>query len=53
MALAPCPAANPAVDASIAVLPFVDLSEKRDQDYFAEGLADEVTNDLTQSVDRK
>ena len=40
-------AANPAVDASIAVLPFVDLSEKRDQDYFAEGLADEVTNDLT------
>jgi len=29
-------------DKSIAVLPFVDLSEKRDQEYFADGLAEEV-----------
>jgi TolB-like protein/tetratricopeptide (TPR) repeat protein len=27
---------------SIAVLPFVDLSEKHDQEYFADGMADEV-----------
>jgi TolB-like protein/Flp pilus assembly protein TadD len=27
---------------SIAVLPFVDLSEKHDQDYFADGMAEEV-----------
>ena len=27
---------------SIAVLPFADLSEKHDQDYFADGMADEV-----------
>jgi TolB-like protein len=29
-------------DKSIAVLPFVDLSEKRDQEYFADGMAEEV-----------
>src|SRR5580692_3326127 len=27
-------------DKSIAVLPFVDLSEKRDQEYFADGMAE-------------
>jgi hypothetical protein len=27
---------------SIAVLPFLDLSERRDQEYFADGLAEEV-----------
>jgi TolB-like protein/DNA-binding winged helix-turn-helix (wHTH) protein/Flp pilus assembly protein TadD len=37
---------NPAVDASIAVLPFADLSQNQDQEYFADGLADELTNDL-------
>ena len=31
-----------APEKSIAVLPFVDLSEKHDQEYFADGLADEV-----------
>ena len=31
-------------DKSIAVLPFVDLSEKHDQAYFADGMADEVMN---------
>ena len=32
--------------ASIAVLPFVDMSPERDQDYFCEGLADELINSL-------
>ena len=31
---------------SIAVLPFVDMSEKKDQEYFADGLADELLNVL-------
>jgi TolB-like protein/DNA-binding winged helix-turn-helix (wHTH) protein len=29
-------------DKSIAVLPFLDLSEKKDQEYFADGLAEEL-----------
>ena len=32
--------------ASIAVLPFLDLSPDRDQDHFCEGLADELINSL-------
>jgi TolB-like protein/Tfp pilus assembly protein PilF len=32
---------------SIAVLPFVDLSEKKDQEYFADGMAEEVVHLLT------
>ena len=41
-------AANPISErvASIAVLPFLDLSPDRDQDYFCEGLADELINTL-------
>ena len=31
---------------SIAVLPFVDMSPERDQDYFCEGMADELINSL-------
>lgn len=31
-------------DKSIAVLPFVDLSEKRDQQYLADGMAEEILN---------
>ena len=34
------------VVASIAVLPFLDMSPDRDQDYFCEGLADELINTL-------
>jgi len=34
-------------DKSIAVLPFVDLSEKHDQEYFADGMAEEVIDLLT------
>jgi TolB-like protein/DNA-binding winged helix-turn-helix (wHTH) protein len=30
------------VDRSIAVLPFVDMSEKKDQEYFADGMAEEI-----------
>jgi TolB-like protein len=33
-----------AKDTSIAVLPFVDLSEKHDQGYFADGLAEEIVD---------
>jgi len=32
---------------SIAVLPFADLSPQRDQEYFCDGLADELINALT------
>jgi TolB-like protein/DNA-binding winged helix-turn-helix (wHTH) protein/Flp pilus assembly protein TadD len=35
-----------AIDALIAVLPFADLSQGKDQEYFSDGLADELTNDL-------
>jgi serine/threonine-protein kinase len=33
---------------SIAVLPFSDLSEKHDQEYFADGVAEEILNALAQ-----
>ena len=33
-------------DNSIAVLPFADLSEARDQQYFADGIAEEVLDRL-------
>jgi TolB-like protein len=36
------PALAPVSDKSIAVLPFADLSEKHDQEYFADGMAEEV-----------
>ena len=38
---------TPMTDRSIAVLPFVDMSEKQDQGYFADGMAEEVVNRLT------
>ncbi len=31
---------------SVAVLPFVDMSPERDQDYFCDGVAEEITNAL-------
>lgn len=34
---------------SLAVLPFADLSQARDQDYLADGLAEEILNQLAQS----
>jgi len=36
----------PAAAPSIAVLPFADLSPQRDQEYFSDGLADEILNAL-------
>jgi TolB-like protein len=33
-------------DKSIAVLPFVDMSEKKDQEYFADGITEEVLDRL-------
>jgi TolB-like protein/tetratricopeptide (TPR) repeat protein len=36
------PASAAAPEKSIAVLPFVDLSEKHDQEYFADGVAEEI-----------
>jgi adenylate cyclase len=35
-----------APDKSIAVLPFVDMSEKKDQEYFADGMAEEILDIL-------
>ena len=32
---------------SIAVMPFVDMSPQKDQDYFCEGMAEEIINALT------
>ncbi len=43
---APLPAA-PRDTPSIAVLPFADMSPGRDQDYFCEGVAEEILNALT------
>jgi TolB-like protein/tetratricopeptide (TPR) repeat protein len=48
----PVPAAATAVkaivapDKSVAVLPFADMSEKKDQGYFADGIAEEVLDRL-------
>ena len=36
-----------AAKASIAVLPFVDMSPDKDQDHFCEGMAEEIINALT------
>lgn len=38
---------------SIAVLPFVDLSEKKDQEYFADGLAEELLDLLARVPELK
>ena len=41
------PSAQPALgDYSIAVLPFADMSEKKDQEYFADGMAEEILDIL-------
>ena len=37
-------ATNVVRDKSIAVLPFADMSEKKDQEYFADGMAEEILN---------
>ena len=44
-------ATNVVSDKSIAVLPFVDMSEKKDQEYFSDGLSEELIDMLTKVPD--
>jgi len=44
-------AASAAGDKSIAVLPFVDMSEQRDQEYFSDGLSEELIDQLSRNQD--
>jgi len=46
-ALSTPPAAAPIPDKSVAVLPFLDMSEKKDQEYFSDGLSEELIDMLT------
>jgi TolB-like protein len=52
---ATAPAAAPATPAipekSVAVLPFLDMSEKKDQEYFSDGLSEELIDMLTKIPD--
>jgi adenylate cyclase len=50
---APPAAATPVAipEKSIAVLPFVDMSEKKDQEYFSDGLSEELLDLLAQVPD--
>jgi adenylate cyclase len=45
------PAAPTISEKSIAVLPFVDMSEKKDQEYLADGLSEELIDHLARSPD--
>jgi TolB-like protein/lipoprotein NlpI len=47
----PLAGAPPAPDKSIAVLPFLDLSEARNQEYFSDGLTDELIDRLARAGD--
>jgi TolB-like protein len=40
-------------DKSIAVLPFTDMSERHDQEYFSDGLSEELIDQLAHSPDLK
>lgn len=50
---APAPPASAIPEKSIAVLPFEDMSERHDQEYFSEGLAEELLDQLAQFPDLK
>lgn len=41
------PSVASAADKSVAVLPFVDMSEKKDQEYFSDGMSEELIDMLT------
>jgi adenylate cyclase len=43
----------PISDKSVAVLPFVDMSEKKDQEYFSDGLSEELIDRLAHAADLK
>ena len=45
------PAAATEVEKSVAVLPFADLSQDQDQEWFADGLAEEILNALARTPD--
>ncbi len=47
------PAQSRIPEKSIAVLPFVDMSEKHDQEYFADGMAEETLNQLAKIPELK
>lgn len=47
----PTPVANIVNDKSIAVLPFIDMSEKKDQEYFSDGLSEELIDLLVKVPD--
>ena len=51
VAPATTPAATAISDKSVAVLPFVDMSEKKDQEYFSDGLSEELIDMLTKIQD--
>ena len=44
---------NPAPDKSIAVLPFENLSDQKENAYFADGVQDEILTDLSRIADLK
>ena len=46
-------AASAIAEKSVAVLPFVDMSEKKDQGYFADGMTEELINHLAEVPDLK
>jgi TolB-like protein len=56
---APSPVTSPSTPTtaistkSIAVLPFVDMSEKHDQEYFSDGLSEELIDHLTHNPNLK
>ena len=50
-ASAPMAATLAVPEKSIAVLPFVDMSEKKDQEYFSDGLTEELLDMLSQVPD--
>jgi TolB-like protein/Tfp pilus assembly protein PilF len=47
----PSPAAPTFPEKSVAVLPFVDMSEKKDHEYFSDGMAEELIDMLTKIPD--
>jgi TolB-like protein/Tfp pilus assembly protein PilF len=47
------PATAPTTEKSVAVLPFVDMSENKDQEYFADGLSEELIDKLAHAADLK
>ena len=48
---AAAPPASSIPEQSVAVLPFVDMSEKKDQEYFSDGLSEELIDMLTKVPD--